>query len=222
MEKQSTTRGVTLKPKAPPAAVLRAGMRAKQVMPAGNGHVTLFEDKIRVRDTSDDSEELPRRYTLTRDDRAAELLLSIGPEYDEEALARPRTRKMRDEVLAELTGAEQPRLEVSVLAGSDKLTGRQAGPAARRRIFEKELPLVLAVLRYGDRFFFERRVELDEAPVVVEFRCSDPRYGGRQAYGRISDYRVTQIAGESRRLLAGVVALAAVGIGALVWSRRRK
>jgi hypothetical protein len=216
-----TPREVVLKPHAPPAAVLQAGMLAKQVLPRGSRSVTLYEDKIRVRDTSGDSEALPRRYTLTHNHRAAEEYLSIGAEYDLEALSEPRTRELRDEVLAELTGGEQPRLKVTCLVSGNELMGKEAEPAMRRRIFESEMPFSLAVIRYGDRFFFERHPELDQAEVTVEFRSTDPQFGGREAYGRIGEYRVTQIAGESRRLVVGAAAVAAVGLGALLYRNWR-
>ncbi len=222
MESEKTPREVTLKPKAPPVALLQAAMVARQVVPYGAGHVTLFEDKIRVRDTSGEADALPRRYTLTHDDHTAELSLSIGESFDQEALDRPRVQRMRDEVLAELTGGEQPRLHVTCTVAGEELSGRSADPALRRRIFEREMPFALAVLRYGDRFFFERHPEWDAAPITVEFRSNEPRFAGEQEYGRVTDYRVTHIAGESRRLLVGAAALAAVGIGALVMGRMRK
>ena len=221
MREHAAAREVTLKPKAPPPAVLRAGMVAKQALPPRDRRVTLFEDKIRVRDTAGDPEALPRRYTLTHDDRTAELFVTIGAEYDQEALSRPQTREMRDEVLAELIDGEPPRLIVSCLVDGEDLPGKAANPARRRRIFRKEMPFALAVIRYGDRFFFERHPELDEARVSVEFRSTDPRFGGQKEYGRITDYRVTRIAGESRRLAFGAAALAALGIGALVIGKMR-
>jgi staygreen protein len=215
-------REVILRPKAPPSAVLRAGMIAKQLLSADGGRVTLFEDKVKVHDTLGESEALPHRYTLAHDDRTAELFLTIGAEYDQEALNRPHTRARRDEVLAELTDPTDPRMMVTCLVSGEELSGRAADPALRRRIFETEMPFALAVIRYGDRFFFERHPEWDRARVCVEFRSPDPRFGGQQEYGRITDYRVTRIAGESRRLAFGAAALAALGIGALVLGRMRK
>jgi hypothetical protein len=95
-----------------------------------------------------------------------------------------------------------------------------AHPARRRRLFEKEMPFALAVLRYGDRFLFERHPELDEAPVTVRFHSADARLDGQKEYGRVTDYRVTRIAGESR-LAFGAAVLAALGIGALLLAKWR-
>jgi Staygreen protein len=217
MESKAPPREVTLKPKAPPAAVLQAGVVAKQVVPIGEREVTLFEDKITVRDSTADSEALPRRYTLTHNDRTAELRLSIGTDYECEDL----NRQKQDEVLAELTGGEAPKLAVRCQVQGPELSGKSAEPRLRRRIFEKEMPFALAVLRYGDRFFFERHPELDQAEVIVEFAATDPEHQSKRAFGRVTDYRVTRIAGESRRLVVGAAAVAAVGIGALVIGKLR-
>lgn len=196
-------------------------MVAKHLLPAGEPEVTLFEDKIKIRDYTADSEALPRWYTLAREDRTAELFLTLGAKNDREGLDGPRARGRRDELLAELTDENSPRLTVTWLIGSDGLTGKAADLGQRRRRFEKELPFALAVIRYADRFFFERHPELDQAWVCVEFRSSDSRFGGQRDYGRVTDYRVTHIAGESRRLALGAAALAALGIGALVIGKIR-
>jgi staygreen protein len=214
MDSRAATREVTLKPKAPPATLHQA---AKRVLPGGARHVVLFEDRITVRDRTTD-EALPRRYTLTHHDRVGDIVLSIGREYDQEASDRSRTRQNRGEILAELVG-DEPRLQVWCQV-SDDLAGKRANSAARRKHSEKEMPHALAVIRYGDRFFFERHPELDQAEVVVAFDSAAPS-GAEQYYGRITDYRVTRIAGESRRLLAGAAVLAALGIGALVVRLRR-
>ena len=146
MESTAPPREVTLKPKAPPAAVLQAGRVAEQVVPLGEREVTLFEDKITVRDSTPDSEALPRRYTLTHNDRTAELFLSIGTDYDPESLHRQNG----DEVLAELTGGQAPKLAVRCQVQGPEISGKLAEPRLRREIFEKELPSALAVIRYGD------------------------------------------------------------------------
>ena len=57
---------------------------------------------------------------------------------------------------------------------------------------------------------------MDRAPILVEFRTAQPEAWTEEEYGRITDYRVTRIAGESRRVMVGAAALAVLGIGALV------
>jgi hypothetical protein len=221
MESRVGPREVTLKPKALPAALLQAAIVAKQALPIGDGSISLYEDKITVRDSTTD-EELPRRYVFTHSDRTGDVFLAIGREYDQEAVDEPQTHRMCDEVLAEITGGDQPQLKVTCLVSGEGLTGKEANPALRRKSFEKEMPLVLAVIRYGDRFFYERHPELDQATAIVEFRSADPKYQSSADYGPVTDYRVTRVAGESRRLMVGAAALAAFGIGALVVGFRRK
>jgi hypothetical protein len=221
MESSALPSEVILKPKAPPAAVLQAGMAAKLVVPFGSRQVTLFEDKITVHDPTGNSEALPRRYTLTHDDRTAELFLSIGADYDRQALDQPQVVRVRDEVLAELTAGSEPRLTVRCRVESPELQGKTADPGMRRRIFAKEMPFVRAITRYGDRCFFERNPHLDQARVMVEYEAASPEFQGTEDYGRVSDYRVTKITGESRRLIAGAAAVAAVGIGAMVVGKLR-
>jgi hypothetical protein len=215
MESRARLQEVILKPKAPPAALLQAAMVAKHAVRHGHNQVTLYEDRIAVRDTTTD-ESLPRRYTLVPSERTAEMSLSIGRDYDEALLNRSQPGRVRDELLAELTDGEAPRLKVTCVAGSAERRDRWAEPGRPRKLFEQELPFALAVIRYGDRFFFERHPELDRAPVLVEFRTMEPEAGTEEEYGRITDYRVTRIAGESRRVMVGAAALAALGIGALV------
>jgi hypothetical protein len=210
MEHTAAPREVTLKPKSPPAALLQAGAVAKQVVPLSARQVTLFEDKITIRDTTGDAEALPRRYTLSHTDRTADLFLSVGTEYDREAVEQNQTGQMPAGLLAELTGGDAPRLTVRC---------RDEGAGGQR--LEKELPLALAVIRYGDRFFYERHPELDQAEVIVQSEATGPSAQEDREFGRVTDYRVTRIAGESRRLVVGAAALAAVGIGALVIGKLR-
>jgi hypothetical protein len=220
----SAPRWIILKPSAPPAALLQAGMLAKQVLPHRESSVTLFEDKVHVRDTTGETDTVPRRYTLVHNDRNTEIFLSIGAEYDTEAVSRPQTRESRDEVRAELTGGDRPQLRVTCLVSGGVLTGRSVNPAVRGRVFESKMPFVLAIIRYGDRFLFERHPNLDEALISVEFRSPEARFHGSRDYGPISGYRVNRIVGESRRLLFGAAAAAtALGVGALVygWKRSR-
>lgn len=141
MPVDTALRTVTLRPKAPPAVVLRSGMRVKQLLTIGERQVTLFEDKIKVHDLNPDCEALPRRYTLTRDARTAELFLTIGAEYNQEMLDRPQTRQRHGETMAELTDGQGPRLLLTCLAGGDGPGGRAAAPGPRRRNFEKRCHL---------------------------------------------------------------------------------
>lgn len=126
-----------------------------------------------------------RHYTLTHSDLTGELFLTIGPRHDEDQISGIYTRIMRDEVLASWESVgEQTKLHVFLHVSG----GFALGPASwRESIFRRELPLVLEVIRYGDRRLIEGNAKLKEAPVIVHFkRGSDDR---TEDWGPLSKYR---------------------------------
>jgi hypothetical protein len=110
----------------------------------------------------------PRRYTLTHSDRTGDLFLTIGPDYDRQALRALQVRLERDEVLGEwVLGPDGPRLDLHMTAqGGLPLFGTGA---MRCNIFRRYRPLVLDALGYGDRAFAAAHPELDRAPVISRF-----------------------------------------------------
>ena len=117
---------------------------------------------------------LPRRYTLTHSDRTGDLFLTIGCEYDRDALGALQVRLERDEVLGEwVSQAEGPRLELTMKAqGGLPFFGTGT---MRCNIFRHYRPMVLAALRHGDRHFVEAHPELVDAPVIARFDWRDGR-----------------------------------------------
>lgn len=130
----------------------------------------------------------PRRYTLTHSDTTGDLFLTVGRDYDEQQISGWYTRLMRDEVLAEwFNDDDGPALNVYCHVSG----GLAFGPAGwRYAIFQRELPLVLECLRYGDRELFERYPELDASPIRVRFRSHRRRYRGTERWGTPADYRL--------------------------------
>ena len=64
-----------------------------------------------------DGPVVPRRYTLTHSDRTGDLFLTIGCDYDREALSALQVRLERDEVLGEwILDSDGPRLELNMMA----------------------------------------------------------------------------------------------------------
>ena len=112
---------------------------------------------------------------------------TIGADYDRQQISGWYTRLLRDEVLAEWqSGENEPALHVHCHASG----GLAIGPARwRYEIFQRELPLVLEALRYGDRALFDARPELDQAPIWVHFRAVQARYDRREPWGTPADYR---------------------------------
>jgi hypothetical protein len=109
-----------------------------------------------------------RRYTLTHSDLTGDLFLTIGPDYDRQALRALQARLERDEVLGEWAfGADGPRLDLHMTAqGGLPVFGTGA---MRCNIFRRYRPTVLEALGYGDRVFAEAHPELDDALVVARF-----------------------------------------------------
>jgi hypothetical protein len=129
----------------------------------------------------------PRRYTLTHSDTTGDLFLSIGDDYDQQAIAGWYTRLMRDEVLAELLPGEGgPELHVHCHVSG----GIVFGPAKwRAAIFRRHLPQVLEAFRSGDRTLFEHNPTWANPLVIVHFHAKSKHLNVREAWGRLSDAR---------------------------------
>ncbi|MBN1643510.1 MAG: staygreen family protein [Dehalococcoidales bacterium] len=130
---------------------------------------------------------LPRRYTLTHSDRTGELFLSIGSDYDTKQISGLYTRLMRDEVLAELTGDESGlAFRVYCHIGGGFVIGTNK---FRYNIFKSELPLVLEAIRHGDQVLFERNHELDNAPVLVNFKSNKSPFNKVENWGTMLEFK---------------------------------
>jgi len=128
----------------------------------------------------------PRRYTLTHSDFTGDLFLTIGPYYNPEQISGWYTRLMRDEVLAEWKdGQDGVSLHVYCHVSGGLVFGRAGWRAS---IFREEMPLVLEVIRYGDRALFTANPELDHAPIWVHFQASQARYHKTERWGVSANY----------------------------------
>jgi hypothetical protein len=128
----------------------------------------------------------PRRYTLTHSDATGDLFLTVGSEYDKKQISGWYTRLMRDEVLAEWReDGEGPSLHVYCHVSGGLVFGTAA---FRYAIFQRELPLVLEALRFGDRKLFETHPELERAPILVHFHSTRRRYNRTEQWGTPADY----------------------------------
>ena len=136
------------------------------------------------------SQDLSRvRYTLTHSDATGDLFLSVGADYDHQALGRLQQRFMRDEVLAEWSVKEgQTILRVHCHVSGGLILG---GAGWRLSIFRHHMPQVLQAFRYGDRDRFDRMPELDHALIQVHFHSPRDRYNLTESWGAVGDYRLT-------------------------------
>jgi len=102
-----------------------------------------------------------RRYTLTHSDFSGDLFLSIGLEFDKQAISGLYTRLMRDEILAEwLKQEESFSLHVYCHVSGGIILGTAGW---RYSIFKHELPLVLKCICNGDKDLFNENPNLKNA-----------------------------------------------------------
>jgi hypothetical protein len=149
----------------------------------------LNPDKLHVAivDTISSTYNLPRRYTLTHSDITGDLFLTISNDYDRKKISKLYTRLMRDEVIAELiNNAESPKLRVHCHVSGGIVFGTAK---FRYKIFHSELLLAMEAIRYGDRKYFEKEPELDQAPVRVYFHSHNSKYNKIENWGVIADYK---------------------------------
>jgi hypothetical protein len=128
----------------------------------------------------------PRKYTLTHSDSTGDLFLSVGADYDQDAISGIYTRIMRDEVLAELTEEQTgPKIHVYCHVSGGFVFGSASW---RYAIFQRHMRQVLQAFRYGDQVFFDTNTHLDNAPVKVHFQSTINRYNLTEDWGYVSDY----------------------------------
>ena len=145
----------------------------------------LRPEKLHVDIQMNESQLLPRRYTLTHSDRTGELYLTVADEYDEVQISGWYTRIMRDEVLAEwLMMGDSPSFHVYLHVSGGLILG---GVGMREAIFRREMPLVIEAIRKGDSKFFEENPEYDNASIYLHFQKSGKDYK-LELFGVISDF----------------------------------
>jgi hypothetical protein len=169
---------------------LRAASSSQDTVENGRDSVSrLRPEKLHVtflRGATPEGPITPRRYTLTHSDATGELYLGIGADYNRSQVSGWYARFLRDEVLAEWRdGAGGYGLYVHCHVSGGLVLGTVGW---RDAIFRRELPLVLETFRYGDRGFFEKWPELDQANLWVRFHSSKRRYDRTESWGKPADY----------------------------------
>ncbi|MFX1302929.1 MAG: staygreen family protein [Promethearchaeota archaeon] len=130
--------------------------------------------------------KIPRKYTLTHSDSTGDLFLTIGPEYDYKQISSFYTRFMRDEVLAEWQlNNNIYELHVFLHVSGGFVFG---WASLRDRIFRSHLPLVLNVIRYGDKLIFESLPILNDSPIYIHFNSKNKKYNKIENYGQIKEF----------------------------------
>lgn len=117
-----------------------------------------------------------RRYTLTHSDMTAEFFLTIGSDYDYDKLSQ-----LRDEVLGEWIKTDDKYFYHIYLHVDGQLN--QVMTAIRNTVFRRELPLAIEAIHYGDKEFFNKHPELNNAPIIVHFNSSIPNFNKIENWG---------------------------------------
>lgn len=126
-----------------------------------------------------------RKYTLTHSDESGNLFLSVGTQFDYSSI----NVKNRDEVFAEWIH-ERGKI---YFVGKVYVTGGEfTDEIAKRRfmIFQKEMPLALTAIFYGDRFLLSNYPYLLYAPIYIQFQSSLPQYHRTIYFGNPRAYLV--------------------------------
>jgi hypothetical protein len=130
----------------------------------------------------------PRYYTLTHSDRTGDLFLSVGTSYDVEKLSDLYTRFMRDEVIAELKSEDGG---LSLNLHYHVCGGFVFGWANLRfKIFCRFISYNVQAIRFGDKAFFDKNPEFDEARVLVYFHSSNKKYEKIEEKGILAEYKL--------------------------------
>jgi len=109
---------------------------------------------------------LKRRYTLTYVSETDSLYLIIGSSFAKDVL-----NEQRNELFGEWVHyKDATALYLYVFIG-DHRTDKSI-QAIRYAIFNKEMPVLLTALRYGDHFFFKQVHNLDQAPIYVHYHSN--------------------------------------------------
>ena len=131
---------------------------------------------------------LPRCYTLTHSDSTGKFFLTIAKIFDKKQVSGFLIHFMRDEALGEWkeTGGK-PELHVYCHVSGGMVLGTARW---RNDILVHEMPLVLEIIRHGDRRLFQKRPELGSSRVKVHFISSRKKYHRTEDWGTMDDYMI--------------------------------
>ena len=128
---------------------------------------------------------IPRHHTLTHSDSTAELLLTIGTQFAWDQV----NTDLRDEVIGEWKdNGSNLYYNVYLLINKEE---QDVNTAIRRNeIFQRELPLALTAIRYGDRFLFDHYPILNYLPIIVTFMSTYTQFVKQENWGTFSNYSI--------------------------------
>ncbi|CDM67252.1 hypothetical protein CM240_0073 [Clostridium bornimense] len=123
-----------------------------------------------------------RKYTVTHSDKTGDLFVTIGLKYAEDKID-----KLRDEVLLKWTHSNgKIKLVGEVLIDNDTIKKSKI----RNMLFNKEMPLALQAIRYGDRKLFEENKKLDDIVIEIKFISELEEYNKVKNFGTMKEYKI--------------------------------
>ena len=148
----------------------------------------LNPEKLHVdieKNLNDQDPLLPRKYTLTHSDVTGDLFLTIGRDYDVDALSGWYIHLMRDEVLGEWLQEDRLALHIHLHVSGGLALGP---PKWRESIFKQHLPLVLEAIAYGDRQFISDHDDFQQAPCKIHFHAKQAKLDKVEVWETINEY----------------------------------
>ena len=134
-----------------------------------------------------------RRYTVTHSEATGDLFLTIGAEYDWDALTTWEVRVMADEVVAEWVVADDAAEEAGAptLVVHCRAQGGWLIASTERRIetLRGYMPMVLEAIHIGDTAYLEAHPELDAALVELKFHFRRRRHDEAESWGTFGRHR---------------------------------
>ena len=122
-----------------------------------------------------------RTYTMTHSDDTGDLFVTIGLTY-----AVDKTNELQDQVyLTWMPMDDKYFLYGEVMIDGENISG---DPKIRNDIFRREMPLALRAIYVADQPLYTAYPELNNTPVLINFKSADPRYNKLYSYDTIASY----------------------------------
>lgn len=137
---------------------------------------------VEYRDQVTETKPLKNRtYTMTHSDTTGDLFVTIGLSYAED-----KTNELQDQVYLSWTPIQDKFfLYGEVLVDGPSIKGESS---TRDAIFKREMPLALHAIYTADLPLFNAYKELEDTPILINFKSNVPKYNKLYSYGTIGSY----------------------------------
>jgi hypothetical protein len=124
--------------------------------------------------------DYPRFYTITHSDETGDIFMDIGDQPNKKLLNDPQTLKFQDQVIGEWI-TNMLILEVVLFRKNIPFD-----EDFRLKIFNRELPRVIKIIKYLECSMFNRNPGLLDSKIVVIYRSDNGDYS--EELGMIKDF----------------------------------